>query len=172
MAIRLNIGCAFLLMKGFLNLDINLKGHGVEPWDWKIPEGCELWDNFDVREPWKEILDKTVEAITISHMFYAIEETCYPFIFSEAYRTMQHGGVIRITEDNFDQPKDKFIEYGMDREGQITHVTRFMFWKYLSEAGFEVHDVCDQITFYKDTSLMQSIHGDYIKNFFIEGIKK
>jgi len=168
---RLNLGSGDILLKGFINMDIYLKGYGTGPSDKKIPEGTEIRNGWEAREGLTEFKDGSVEAITISHMLYAIEEKYYPFFFGELYRVLEKGGIVRITDDNFDQPPELFKEYNMGRPTQLTHTTRKMIRKYLEDVGFEAHDVSNQSTFYKDNTLIQSEHGGYTKVFHMEGIK-
>jgi len=164
MGIKLNLGCGIYMKPGFLNLDIFIDESG-------LPEGCEV-KKWDARDGLPEIKDNSVEAITMSHFLYAIEETSYPMFFKELYRVLEKGGIVRITDDNYDQPPEMFNKFAMGRPGMVTHTTRPMLWKYLGDAGFEVHDASNRTTFYKDDSLMQEYHGGYIKVFYVEGIKK
>ena len=99
---RLNLGSGDILLPGFINMDITLTGYGPNATDKKVPENTEIRGDWEAREGLPEFKDGSVEAITISHMLYAIEEKYYPFFFGELYRVLEKGGIVRITEDNFD----------------------------------------------------------------------
>lgn len=171
MAVKLNLGSGDLLLEGFINMDISLTGYGTGSSDKKVPKGTEIRGDWEAEKGLLEFQEGSIEAITISHMLYAIEEKYYPFFFGELYRVLEKGGIVRITDDNFDQPPGLYKEYNMDRSSQLTHTTRKMIRKYLEDVGFEAHDVSNQSTFYKDNTLIQSQHGGYTKTFHMEGIK-
>ena len=166
---KLNIGCGPIILAGFVNLDI-IK-------DFEIPFPSTSYPNttfvggWDVRKDLKDYKTDSIEAITISHVLYNIEEKDYSHIFSELYRVLIPGGVLRITEDNHDQTPELLEKYNLNRDAVLTRITRFMTFYYLVEAGFMVHDVSNRTTFYKDYSLIQKIHGDSSKCFWIEGVK-
>ena len=145
MAYKLNLGCGDKKLDGFKNLD--------KPW------------TFEKGLPYKS---GRIEAITISHALMYVREDDYPEVFAEFHRVLRPGGIVRITEDCTDDPKsERFGGY----PGATTLTTLEKMKKYLLGAGFSVRRVSKDTTFFKDQSLLQKIHGDEPRVFFIEGIK-
>ena len=146
---KLNLGCGPAKLVGFINLD---KKEG-----WSFQDGLEQDSNV-------------VEAITISHALMYLESEGELITFlKEAYRVLQPGGIIRITEDNtLDR---KFFPKGAYKDAVlITHSP--MMDRALTYAGFKVMLVGPDNSNFKDDSLIQRLHGDVPRVYHIEGIKK
>lgn len=149
--IKLNLGAGHKKLKGFINLD---KDYG-----WKFQDGLG------------DYLTNTVEAITISHalMFLTAEEL--DKFLDEAYRVLKQEGVIRITEDNTENPDSDTYKKGW--RGCKCLTSPEMMSKHLAVAGFAVSHCTPERTNYKDKSLIQTFHNENNPErvFHIEGLK-
>lgn len=146
MALRLNLGCGPNRLAGFENLD--------QP-DWRFEEGL----------PYP---DESVEAISCSHvkMYVALED--WPFTLSECFRVLQPGGVLRVTEDNTEDPEsERFGGY----TDAVTLTGPRMMRAQLKAAGFRVREYAADRTGFHDGSLLQAWHGPAPKCFWMEGRK-
>lgn len=148
---KLNLGCKHRKLSGFDNLD---KIYG-----WLFQNGLPQYG------------DGTVEGITISHalMFLTVSELAK--FMGEMWRVLRVGGVVRITEDDTENPQSDTY-----RTGCIASIPRCltgpkMMRAMLENAGFKVYDVDQTTTYFIDKSLMQAYRGGSPKRFFIEGIK-
>lgn len=145
---KLNLGCGIMTLDGFENLD---KTNG-----WYFENGLPYGN-------------ESVEGVTISHMMMYVPEDKITWFLSEIYRVLVPGGIVRITEDATDDPRS--IRYGGYYDAvSLTSATGMA--KHLKESGFDPHIVTANLTYYKDKSLIQDIHGGEPKVFFIEGIKQ
>ena len=141
--ILLNLGSGEHRLEGFENRDILYDG-------WKFEGGLDEYE------------DNSVDGITISHALYRVEEKDYPNVFSEFYRILKPGGIIRITEDD-----TRHWEWH-DRK---TDTTPTMFGSYFKKAGFkQIYKLKETDSFYEKGLLRQNYHPRAI-SFFIEAIK-
>lgn len=144
---KLNLGCGVNKLDGFVNLDITD--------GWSFEEG-----------PYPHY--GTVDAITISHALMYVALDKFPWVMYELYKCLKFYGVMRITEDNTEDPTS---ERAAGYEGHVTKTGPKMMEEHLRKAGFEVHHVKPEETRYHDNSLIQTFHGNPPKVFHIEAIK-
>lgn len=149
--IKLNLGCKRRKLPGFDNLD---KIYG-----WYFQDGL-------LRHA-----DESVDGITISHalMFLTIPEL--ETFMKEMWRALKSGGVVRITEDNTENPLSVTYQTGCVASGPRCLTGPKMMREMLEKAGFIVYDVDRKTTHFADPSLMQAYRGGPPNYFFIEGVK-
>lgn len=144
---KLNLGFGDNPLDGFTNLD---KRNG-----WWFENGLTMPGN-------------SVAAITVSHALMYVKPEDMQWVVDEFYRVLRDGGVLRITEDDCDNPASP--RFGGHREARsLTSPARMR--AVLEAAGFNVVDCTVDGSFFDDNSLCQHLHGDPPKVFFIEGIK-
>lgn len=155
----LNLGCgnpdalSWHPMPGCVNLDKSL--------GWRFEDGLG------------EFADATVDGITISHALMYVDAAQWPMVMHECARVLKPGGVLRITEDNTEHPDSR--TYGVGWRGSDPAVTMTgpaMARQRMESAGFTVHDVTSETSYYPDGSLRQTQHGDAPHCFWIEGIRE
>lgn len=147
-ALKLNLGCGPHRLAGFQNLD-------RPEWRWQAGLPYE---------------DATVDAITISHALMMLLPEEWPAAFAELYRVLKPGGIVRITEDNTEDPESE--RYGAGAWPDALALTGpKVIRKALREAGFVVNTVTASTSNYRDLSLLQAHHGDEPKVTFLEGRK-
>lgn len=149
--IKLNLGCKRRKLEGFDNLD---KIYG-----WYFQDGLPQY------------ADGTVDGITISHalMFLTISEL--EKFMQEMRRVLRIGGVVRITEDDTENPKSAWYKTGNVRSGPNCLTGPNMMRQALEKAGFTAYDADRKTTRFADNSLMQAYRGGAPNVFFIEGVK-
>jgi len=149
--IKLNLGSGGRPLKGFENLD---KKTG-----WFYQNGLPQYSSG------------SVDAITISHslMYLTIEELGR--FMKEAYRVLKNGGIIRITEDETENPLSRMYQKGCVKCRPSCLTGPKMMRENLEKAGFKAFDVDEKTTHFSDKSLMQAYHGGAPHFFFMEGIK-
>ncbi len=151
--VKLNLGSKYRRLKGFDNLD--------KIFGWHFQDGLPGYK------------DGSVDGITISHalVFLKLEEL--KTFTKEMARVLRPGGVIRITEDDTENPLSKWYKTGnLTIDGGPKCLTGpKMIRQALKEAGFIVFDVDRKVTHFYDNSLMQSYRGGQPDFFFIEGVK-
>lgn len=156
--LRLNLGCGkpgcadWHPIPGFANLDKSL--------GWRFEDGLG------------EFADGSVAGITISHVLMYVAETDWPRVFAEFARVLQPGGVVRITEDDATNPASSLYGGWRGSEPYVTLTDAAMTRRYLEAAGFTVHDVTAEQTFYADTSLIQAQHRPAPHSYWIEGVRE
>lgn len=144
---KLNLGAGNAPLDGFVNLDAF--------------EGWRFQDGLDYPTA-------SVNAISISHalMFLSLED--WPPAFAEFARVLVPGGVIRITEDNTTDPLSE--RFGGHAEA-VALTSAELVIRHLETAGFSASEVAPDQTSYLDDSLLQWLHGNPPKVFFVEGIR-
>lgn len=145
---KLNLGCGKHRIAGFDNLDAH-----VTP-AWRFEDGLGAYG------------DGSVEGITISHALMYLPLTAWPAAFAEFYRVLAPGGVLRITEDDAENPKSE--RYGGFRDA-VTLTGPNVVRLHLREAGFRAR--LQKADTGADPSLFQAWHGEAPKCFWIEGRK-
>lgn len=90
----------------------------------------------------------------------------------EMWRVLKIGGVVRITEDDTENPLSDMYQTGCMASGPHCLTGPKMIREMLEKAGFTVCDVDQTTTHFNDTSLMQAYRGGPPKRFFIEGVKR
>jgi len=143
--LKLNLGCADKRLPGFENLDA----------PWRMEHGLDYEDG-------------TIDAITVSHMFLYIPAAAWPAAFAELYRVLKPGGIVRITEDNTEDPASE--RYGGWHDA-VTLTGPKAVRAALREAGFVARRMSAEQSLYRDLSLLQQWHGEEPKVMFMEGAK-
>lgn len=156
--IKLNLGCGRHQLLGFDNLDKQM--------GWCFQDGLPQYANESIR------------AITVSHALMFLDDAEFGIFIREIWRVLKSGGVVRITEDDTENPlSDTYLtgwkqnypkEWGRDARC-LTGPK--MVRKVLEGAGFKVYDVDENTTHFCDKSLMQNYHRGRPRCFFIEGIR-
>jgi hypothetical protein len=148
---KLNLGSKYRKLPGFDNLD--------KIFGWLFQDGLPQYP------------DNSVEGITISHalMFLTIPEL--KEFTKEMMRVLKPGGIVRITEDDTENPKSDMYKIGNIKSGPKCLTGPTMMREVLESTGFKVYDVGPDSTYFGDKSLMQTYRGGAPKRFFIEGIK-
>lgn len=150
--IKLNLGCKHRKLSGFDNLD--------KIFGWLFQDGLP------------EYADGTVDGITISHALMFLTTSELTTFMKEAWRVLKVDGVIRITEDDTENPQSDMYGTGCIKSGPRCLTGPKMMRGMLKGAGFKVYDVDQKTTHFYDRSLMQAYRGGPPKRFFIEAIKK
>jgi SAM-dependent methyltransferase len=148
---KLNLGSKHRKLPGFDNLD--------KIFGWTFQDGLPKYK------------DGSVEGITISHALMFLTTSELNVFMKEAFRVLKVGGVIRITEDDTENPKSDMYKTGNIKSGPLCLTGPTMMRKVLEDAGLKVYDVDRKTTHFTDSSLMQAYRGGPPKRFFIEGIK-
>jgi hypothetical protein len=146
---RLNLACGPHILPGFDNLDQNLNG-------WRFEEGLG------------DYVDGSVEAITISHGLLYLPIPNWPYVFKEIARVLEPGGIVRITEDDTEDPESERFGGWHDA---VTLTSEKLVATHLRKAKLIVQKVDADTTMFTDRSLIQAHHGAPPKVFFIEGRK-
>lgn len=149
---KLNLGCKRRKLEGFDNLD---KIYG-----WLFQDGLPQY------------ADSSVEAITISHALMFLTPLELSSFIKEMWRVLKPNGVVRITEDDTENPKSDTYRTGCLTSTPHCLTGPNMMRALLEVAGFKVYDVDEETTHFQDKSLMQNYHKGRPRCFFIEGIKR
>lgn len=138
------------------------------------PHQIEGFDNLDANTGWRFELglgdypDGSVEGLTIGHALMYVPKLNWEYVFKEFARVLEPGGIVRITEDNTEDPESE--RYGGWRDA-VTLTGPKMMAAALRKAKLIVQKVDADTTFFSDRSLMQAWHGPAPKCFWIEGRK-
>ena len=149
--IKLNLGCKRRKLPGFDNLD---KIYG-----WYFQDGLPQY------------AEVSVEGITISHALMFLDTFELEKFMKEMRRVLRVDGVVRITEDDTENPLSDMYGTGCVASGPRCLTGPAMMREMLEKAGFTVYDVDRTTTHFIDNSLMQAYRGGPPKFFFIEGVK-
>lgn len=142
---KLNLGCGPHLLDGFENLDL----------PWRFEDGLPYPDD-------------SVEAITVSHALMYVPLQEWPFVFTEFARVLEPGGVVRVTEDDTENPESE--RHGGWHDA-VTLTGPKLVRKHLRGAGLTVTKHAADTSVFRDLSLCQAWHGQPPKVFFLEGRK-
>jgi ubiquinone/menaquinone biosynthesis C-methylase UbiE len=150
---KLNLGSGDILLPEFNNLDLK--------------------DGFDMGNGLPDFPNESVDGITISHAVSQVDSKYYPLLFSELYRVLKKGGVVRIADDNHNQTPERIKELNFDNPTVLGKTSPTVTRACLEDAGFMVFDVNFDETYYSDKSLIQVNYNRVDKDiyFHIEGIK-
>ena len=154
---RLNLGCgckgmrSWHPMPGLINLDKSL--------GWRFEDGLG------------DFITGSVAGITVSHALMYVQDADWPRVFEEFARVLAPGGVLRITEDDTENPASSRIGGWKGSEPAVTLTGPSMVRAHMERAGFTVYDVDKETSRYRDRSLCQAQHGEVPNVFFIEGVR-
>ena len=128
--VKLNLGSKYRRLKGFDNLD--------KIFGWRFQDGLPQYQ------------DDSVDGITISHavMFLTMDEL--RVFIKEMYRVLKKGGVVRITEDDTENPKSRWYKTGNERSQPSCLLGAKIMRKEPEECGFKVYDVNREVTHFID----------------------
>jgi SAM-dependent methyltransferase len=145
--ILLNLGAGPHTLEGFTNLD----------YPWRFEDGLALYG------------DGSVDGITISHALMYLPLSEWPAVFQEFARVLAPGGVVRITEDDCENPESERFAKPWPDAATLTgpEVVR----RALRAAGLKTRLQAPDTSGFRDLSLCQAWHGAIPKVFFIEGRK-
>jgi hypothetical protein len=155
--LRLNLGCgtpntrSWHPIPGMVNLDKSL--------GWTFEDGLG------------DFIDGSVAGITISHTLMYVAETDWPRVFAEFARVLEPGGVVRITEDETQDPSSTRFGGWQGSQPAVTLTHPAMVKAALERAGLRAVEVTKDTTHFRDRSLLQAQHGDPPQVFFMEGIR-
>ena len=149
---KLNLGYGDKKLEGFDNLD-KIDG-------WTFQQGLPQYDN------------SSVDAITISHALMFLTSKELLTFLNEAHRVLRASGIIRITEDDTENPQSDTYKTGNLKSGPKCLTGPNMMRSLLEIAGFRVHDVDEKTTHYSDESLLQNYHKGRPRCFFVEAVKE
>lgn len=147
-SLRLNLGGGINPIDGMVNLD---KSTG-----WMFEDGLEA------------IPDRSVEAITISHVLMYVPMERWRYVFDELARVLQPGGTVRITEDAIGCPGSS---RPVLRPHAAVETTPELVLHHLAVAGIDAAVVEPDETQFADRSLIQRNYGDPPDVFHVEASK-
>ena len=150
--IKLNLGSKYRKLPGFDNLD--------KLFGWYFQEGLPQY------------ADQSVDGITISHALMFLTPSELRTFAKEMNRVLKYGGVVRITEDDTENPLSTMYGTGNIKSGPRCLTGPQMMRKTLESAGFKVYDVGKDQTYFTDKSLIQAYRGGAPERFFMEGVKQ
>lgn len=147
----LHLGCADDIRPGFDNLDLKIDG-------WTFESGL----------PYPQ---ESVHGITISHALMYVNVADYEWVFSEFHRVLVPSGVVRITEDDTEDPAS--ARYGVVYPGAKIMTGPRMMAHFLSKAGLSVVHVNASQTCFQGNSLLIAHREQKVPRyvFYIEGVK-
>lgn len=150
--IKLNLGSKHRKLEGFDNLD--------KIFGWLFQNGLPQYQ------------DGSVDGITISHALMFLTPAELTKFMKEMWRVLKIDGVVRITEDDTENPLSDFYQTGNIKSNPSCLTGPNMMRGVLEETGFKVYDVDRTTTHFSDNSLMQAYRGGAPNVFFIEGVKQ
>lgn len=140
------------------------------------PNHLDGFDNLDASNGWRfedglgQYADGSIEAITISHALMYVSVADWPAVFKELARVLQPGGILRVTEDDTENPDSERHGPGMWPDA-VTATGPKVVRKHMRAAKLIVNQRAFDETGYRDFSLCQALHGSSPKCFWIEGRK-
>ncbi len=144
---RLNLGSGQHQLAGFENLDLP---------DWRFEDGLPCADG-------------SVEGITVSHSLMYLPLERWPALFAEIARVLEPGGIVRVTEDDCEDPESERARKPWPDARARTGPEAVR--KALRAAGLKTRLRAAAESGFRDLSLCQAWHGSVPKVFFIEGRK-
>lgn len=145
--VKLNLGCGPAVLDGFENLDAAT--------GWRFEDGLPY-------------ADATVAVITISHALMYVPLAEWPAVFADLARVLEPGGIVRVTEDDTEEPESERFGGWHDA---ITLTAPELVMGHLADAGLAAFRVGMDETLFRDRSLIQQLHGAPPKVFAVEGRK-
>lgn len=148
---KLNLGSKYRKLEGFDNLD--------KLFGWNFQDGLGQY------------ADNSVDGITISHALMFLTDSELETLLKDARRVLRVGGVIRITEDDTENPASEVFKTGRIESGPKCLTGPNMMRGALEKADFIVYDADQKTTRFYDNTLIQAYRGGAPNVFFIEGVK-
>ncbi len=150
---------------GWLNLDVKGTYQG-----WERGLGAKFNKIGDLTK-YPYLFDtNSVFCITISHTLNQVPD--HESIFKEFYRILVPGGVLRITDDDNENPKSK---YYVPHEHTVTKMIPSKIIKQLEKVGFSIVSITDsKNTLFDDRNIIVDNHPtskEGVDKFFIEAVK-
>lgn len=144
----LNLGCGPHQLPNFDNLDLP---------DWRFEDGLGDYPTG------------SIEGVSISHSLMFVPLPAWPAAFAELARVLEPGGIVRITEDDTENPESERHQEPWPDAATMTgpNVVRV----HLREAGLRTRLWAADTSGFRDGSLLQAYHGATPKCFWIEGRK-
>lgn len=145
---KLNLGSGPAPLDGFTNLDLP---------DWRFEDGLP------------DYADGSVEAVTISHVLMYVDLNDWHYVFAELARVLAPSGIVRITEDDTENPESE--RHAEPWPDAVTLTGPKLLRKHLRAAGLVANQRAADETGWRDFSLCQDLHGGEPKVCFVEGRK-
>lgn len=153
----LNLGCgtkgtrSWHPMPGCINLDKSM--------GWQFEDGLPQY------------FDASVDGITISHALMYVAAGGWPKLFREFARVLRPGGVIRITEDDTENPASSRCGGWRGSQPAVSQTSARLVREALAAACLHSFEVTRDTSWRKDKALSQAQHGEPPDVFFVEGVK-
>ncbi len=147
---RLNLGAGTgkAHLDGFVNLDPST--------GWCFEDGLG------------DYADGSVTGVSTSHCWMYLPLSLWPAAFAEIARVLEPGGILRVTEDNTEDPESE--RHGGWHDA-ITLTGPTVVREHMKQAGLKPRKQSAKTSGFEDNSLCQSWHGAEPKVFFLEGRK-
>jgi len=164
--IKLNIGCGNYPIKKDSWTNLDKKGLHQK---WELNDNKRFIREFDMEKLPYYFGDDSVDCITISHTMNQVIN--HDKIYEEFHRILKPGGVLRITDDNNENPKGKYGVTPHKHTKTRMFPTIIMFE--LETIGFTPRMVKHNETSFFDKLICVNNHKDLKKDdkFFLEAIK-
>jgi len=153
----LNLGCgtrgtrSWHPMPGCVNLDKSM--------GWRFEDGLgQYWD-------------ASIDGITISHALMYVAAEAWPALFKEFARVLRPGGVLRITEDDTENPESSRHGGWRGSQPAVAQTSARLVLEAMAAAGLHASEVTRDTSARADKVLSQAQHGDPPDVFFAEGVK-
>lgn len=144
---KLNLACGPHPLDGFVNL-----GEG-----WRFQDGLPYPPD-------------SIAAITESHGLMYLPAGDWTALFTEIARVLEPGGIVRVTEDDTENPASERYGDGAWPDA-VTLTGPKLVRKHMRAAGLTVSKHTATSTGFRDDSLLQAWHGPAPKCFWLEGRK-
>ncbi len=148
MKLNLGAGTGKAHLDGFVNLDPST--------GWRFEDGLG------------DYADGSVAGVSISHALMYLPLSLWTEAFAECYRVLEAGGILRVTEDNTEDPESE--RHGGWHDA-ITLTGPTVVREQMKQAGLKPRKQAADTSGFVDKSLCQHWHGDEPKVFFCEGRK-
>jgi hypothetical protein len=154
--LKLNMGCDFLTIDGWVNVDTGAARINACNSNKDAPEVFR----HDIRQK-LPFAENSVLAITISHVLYALNAQDVVFVMAECYRVLAKGCVLRITD----------VNSAVCYFPSSFYPTALVVMSLLEKAGFAAKEVEADETACDDKRICLDKHGGRPRVFFCEGVK-
>lgn len=162
---KLHLGCGKVVIPGWINVD---KAPSTQAWE-KVPTLVDKISSVDLRFSWPWP-DSAVTHITISHFLGHLSSEAKFHVIQECFRVLQSGGLIRLTEDDNDNPRSAYHDKMHHNSVEKTSLDKIMGMFQL--AGFsDVKKMTHNQTQSADKAIMLNSHSLKPSTFFLEASK-